>query len=62
MVKSPPANAGNIRDIGSTPGLGRSSGGINGNALHYFCMENLMDRGVWRATAHEISMRSQRHD
>ena len=55
MVKNAPANAGNIRDMGSTPGLGRSSGGTNGNPLHYFCRETLTDRGAWRATAHEVS-------
>ena len=36
MVKSPSANAGDTRDIGSIPGLGRSSGEGNGNALQYF--------------------------
>ena len=45
MVKSPPANAGDIRDMGSTPGLGRSSGGGHSNPLQYSCLENPMDRG-----------------
>ena len=40
MVKSPPANAGDIRDMGSTPGLGRSLGAGNGNPLQYSCQEN----------------------
>ena len=42
MVKNPPANAGDIRDVGSIPGLGRSPG--EGNTLQYSCMKNLMDR------------------
>ena len=40
---SPPANAGNIRDIGSTHGLGRSPGGGHGNPLQYSCPENPLD-------------------
>ena len=51
MVKNPPANAG---DTDSIPGLGRSPGGGHGNPLQYFCLENPMDRGVWRATIHMV--------
>ena len=40
MVKNPPANAGDIRDVGSIPGLGRSHGGGHGNPLQYSCLEN----------------------
>ena len=40
----------NAGDLGSIPGLGRSSGEGNGNALQYSCLENPMDRGAWRAT------------
>ena len=47
MVKNLPANAGDIRDVGSIPGLGRSPGGGHGNPLQYSCLENPMDRGVW---------------
>ena len=43
MVKNPPANAGNIRDAGSIPGLGRSPGGGHSNPLKYSCLENSMD-------------------
>ena len=50
VVKNPPANAGDRRDVGSIPGAGRSSGGGNGNPLQYSCLENSMDRGAWRAT------------
>ena len=49
MVKSPPANAGDVRDVGSTPGLGRLPGEGNGNPFKYFCLENPMDRGTWQA-------------
>ena len=38
------------KEMHSVPGLGRSPGGGNGNPLQYFCLENLMDRGAWRAT------------
>ena len=40
-------NAGDIRDTGSIPGLGRPPGGGNGNPLQYSCLENPMDRGAW---------------
>ena len=49
MVKKPPANAGDIRDMGSSPGLGRFPGGGNGNPLQYSCLGNLMDSGAWWA-------------
>ena len=42
-------------DLGSTPGLGRSLGGGNGNPIQYSCLENSMDRGVWQATVHGVS-------
>ena len=50
VVKNLTANAGNVRDGGSIPGLGRSPGGGHGNALQYSCLENPTDRGVWQAT------------
>ena len=40
MVKNLPANAGNIKDVGSIPGSGRSSGGGHGNPLEDSCLEN----------------------
>ena len=40
LVKNPPANAGNVRDSGSIPGLGRLPGGGHGNPLQYSCLEN----------------------
>jgi len=45
VVKNLPANAGNAREVSLIPGLGRSSGGGNGNLLYYSCLENSMDRG-----------------
>ena len=40
VVKNPSANAGDLRDAGSIPGLGRSSGGGDGNPLQHSCLEN----------------------
>ena len=54
VVKTPPANAGDLRDAGSIPGSGRSPGGAHGNPLQYSCLENIMDRGAWRATVHRV--------
>ena len=51
MVKNPPANAGDIRNVGLIPGLGRSPGGGNGNPLQYSCLEDPRDTGAWQATA-----------
>ena len=48
VVKNPPVNAGVIRDTGSLPGSGRSPGEGHGNPLQYSCLENAMNRGVWR--------------
>ena len=42
-------------DVGSIPGLGRSPGGGNGNALQYSCLENSMDRRAWQATGHGVA-------
>ena len=47
VVKNLPANAGDTRDTGSIPGLGRSPRGGNGNALQYSCLENPKDRGTF---------------
>ena len=45
VVKNLSANVGDIRDMSSIPGLGRSPGGGHSNPLQYFCLENPMDRG-----------------
>ena len=55
MVKNPSANAGDIRDMGSIPGLGRSPGGRHGNLLQCSCLENPMDRGAWQASVHGVA-------
>ena len=55
VVKNPPANAGDIRDAGSIPGLRRSPRRGNGNPLQYSCLKNPMDRGAWWVTAPGIA-------
>ena len=55
MVKNPPASAGDVRDVGSIPGWGRSPGEGNGNPLQYSCLENPMDREDRRATVHGVT-------
>ena len=47
MVKNTPVNAGDVRDVGSIPGSGRSPGGGPSNPLQYSCLDNPMDRGSW---------------
>ena len=49
VVKKPPANAGDLRNTGSLPGLGRPPGERNGTLLQYSCLENPMDGGAWWA-------------
>ena len=55
MVRNPPANAGDITDVGLIPGLGSSPGGGHGNLLQYSSLENPMDRGAWQATVHGVA-------
>ena len=55
VVKNPPTNAGDIRNMGLIPGSGRSPGGRHGNPLQYSCLENPRDRGAWQATFHRIA-------
>ena len=55
MVKNLPANAGDTGNVDSTPGLGRSPGGGNGNSLQYSCLESPMDRGAWRDLVHGVA-------
>ena len=57
MVKNLPANARDIRDAGSSPGLGRSTGGGHDNLFQYSCLENAMDSGAWLATVHKVAKR-----
>ena len=55
VVKIPHTSEGNIRDVGSIPGSGRSPGGGNGSPLQYSSLENPVDRGAWRATVHRVA-------
>ena len=55
MVKNLPANAGDARDLGLIPGLGRSPGIGNDNPFQYSCLENSTDRGTWQATVYGIA-------
>ena len=55
MVKKLPANAGDIRDVGSIPGLGRSPEGKHGNPFQYSCLENPKDREAWRVIVHRVT-------
>ena len=55
MVKNPPANAGDARDVGLIPGSGRSPRVGNGNPLQHSYLGNPMDRGSWWATVHGVT-------
>ena len=55
VVKNPPVNVGDIRDVGLIPGPGRSPGEGHGNPLQYSCLENPLDRGAWQATVHMVA-------
>ena len=48
-------SAGDLRDVGSIPGWGRSPGGGNGNPLQYYLPENPMDREAWQVTLHGVT-------
>ena len=61
MVKNLPINAGDLRDVGSVPGFGRSYGGGHSNTIQYSCLEDPMDRGTWLATVYRVTKRV-RHD
>ena len=55
VIKNLSANLGDLRDAGSIPGWGRSSGGGHGNPLQYPCLENPMDREAWQAKVHVVT-------
>ena len=54
-VKNPAGNAGDIRDVGSIPGSGRSPGEGHENLFLYSCLENPLNRRTWWATVHSIT-------
>ena len=55
VVKNLPANAGDIRNEGSIPGLEDPLKGAHSNPLQYSCLGNSMDRGAWRAAVHWVA-------
>ena len=55
VVKNPHANAGDIKVVGSIPGLGRSPGGRHSNPLQYSSLENPMDRRAWQTTVYRVT-------
>ena len=55
MVKNPPPNAGDIKDVGSILGSEICPGGGNSNPQEYPCLEKPMDRGAWWATVQTIA-------
>ena len=55
VVKNPPANKGDVRDVCLISGWGRSPGEGNGNPFQYSCPEDPMDRGAWRAAVHRVA-------
>ena len=54
-VKNLPAEAGNVRDVGSIFGSGKSPGRGHGNPLWYSWLENAMDRGAWQAMVYKVA-------
>ena len=60
VVRNLPANAGDIRDEGSTPGSGRPPRGGNGNPFQYSCLEHPMDRVAWQSTVYGVAQTQTR--
>ena len=55
VVNNLTASAGDIRDLGLIPGLGRSPAEGHSNPLQYSSLENSMDRGAWQATVYRVA-------
>ena len=60
VVKNPHSNAGDVRNAGSIPELGRLPGEGHGNPIQSSCLKNPMDRGSWRATVHRVTQNRTR--
>ena len=58
LVKNPPANTGDIKDVSLIPGSGRSPGEVNGNALQYSYLGNPMrkESGGLRSLVAKVSV------
>ena len=55
VVKTLPANAGDMRDAGLVYGSGRSPGRGHDNPLQCSCLGNPKDRGIWKAIVHRVT-------
>ena len=55
VVQNPPANVGDVKDVGLIPWSGRSPEGGHSNPFQYSCLKNPIDRGVWQATVHGVT-------
>ena len=55
VAKNLPSKAGDISDMGSIPGSGRSPGGGRDNPFQYSCLENPMVREDWQSTFHSFT-------
>ena len=56
MVNNSPFNAGDVEHTGLILWWGRSPGEGNGNPFQHSCLGNPMDRRVWQATVHGVTM------
>ena len=55
VVKNPPANEEDVRDVGLIPGSGRCPGERNGKPFQYSCLRHLTERGAWWAVVHSVA-------
>ena len=62
MVKNLPANAGDIREVSSIPGVGKIPWRSKWYPFQYSCLENPTDKGAWRATIHGVAKSAKMHN
>ena len=55
VVKNLAANVGDLRDVSSIPGSGRSPGGAHGDPLQDSCLKNPVGLGAWWAMVHSVT-------